>query len=487
MQHKGLRREGVNPFSFIPTVWGVFGVYHWHWVGFASLVLKQADSVKSTIPEDTTMAWLEQHPTSGRFKICFRWSGQQFKKTIKSTNRSDADAIMRRLEENIGLVERGRLALPDGADIAVFLLSDGKLINTPSSDLATRALTLGELRDQYVAAHSSGAMEDNSLATVRMHLKHVAKTLGVNFPMENLALEYLQKHIERRSKKIYRGRPLSPVTLRKEMTSFRAYWNWGMQAGKVKGVFPNRGLKYPKSTEKPPFQTWQEIERRIARGGLTPREQDDLWDCLFLTLSEVDEVLAFVKECAHQPFIYPMFVFAAHTGARRSELLRVRVDDVDLEGRTILLQERKRVRGVRSTRRVPLSSLLADVLQEWMKIHPGGQFLFAQQPDVIRSKSKRSAPTPVTRDEAHDHFQRTLANSKWKVLRGWHVFRHSFCSNCAAQGVDQRLIDAWVGHTTEEMRRRYRHLLPNQERQVIQSVFGNAGQQHTNGICKASG
>jgi hypothetical protein len=38
--------------------------------------------------------------------------------------------------------------------------------------------------------------------------------------------------------------------------------------------------------------------------------------------------------------------------------------------------------------------------------------------------------------------------------------------------VDQRLIDAWVGHTTEEMRRRYRHLLPNQERQAIQTVFG---------------
>ena len=30
-----------------------------------------------------------------------------------------------------------------------------------------------------------------------------------------------------------------------------------------------------------------------------------------------------------------------------------------------------------------------------------------------------------------------------------------------AAGVDQRLIDDWVGHTTEEMRRRYRHLIPS--------------------------
>jgi hypothetical protein len=36
------------------------------------------------------MAWLEQHPTSSRFKICFRWGRQRFKKTVKTTNRSEA-------------------------------------------------------------------------------------------------------------------------------------------------------------------------------------------------------------------------------------------------------------------------------------------------------------------------------------------------------------------------------------------------------------
>ncbi len=121
---------------------------------------------------------------------------------------------------------------------------------------------------------------------------------------------------------------------------------------------------------------------------------------------------------------------------------------------------------------MPLSPFLVGVLREWLRVHPGGQHLFCQAAEVAHSKTRRSAPTPVTRDEAHDHFRRTLAGSKWAVLRGWHALRHSFCSNCAAAGVDQRLIDAWVGHTTEEMRRRYRHLLPNQERQAIQAVFG---------------
>ena len=191
-----------------------------------------------------------------------------------------------------------------------------------------------------------------------------------------------------------------------------------------------------------------------------------------MTLPQIAELLVYVKENARAPFLYPMFAFAAHTGARRSEILRARIEDVDFTGQTVLLREKKRSKHKRTFRRVPLSPLLMAVLREWLSIHPGGSYLFCQSVVVVHSKTKRSAATPVTRDEVHDHFKRTLAESKWKVLRGWHIFRHSFCSNCAAAGVDQRLIDAWVGHTTEEMRRRYRHLLPNQERQAIQTVFG---------------
>lgn len=373
------------------------------------------------------MAWLEQHPTSGRFKICFRWGGRQFNKTVKTTSRSDAEAILIRLEENIGLVERGRLQLPPDADIATFLLSDGKLPQPPKVESPPRALTLADLRDLYVKALSCGPLESNSLKTIQMHLKHFVTTFDASFLIAKLTLEDLQRHVERRAKKKYRGRLLSPVTLRKEVASLRACWSWGVQSGKLQGAFPNRGLKYPKDNEQPPFQTWEEIERQIARGGLTPAEQDDLWDCLFLTLPQIDELLAYVKQQTPVPFLYPMFAFAAHTGARRSEILRARIDDVDFTGQTILLREKKRSKEKRTFRRVPLSPFLLAVLRDWLISHPGGQHLFCQEAVVAHSKTKRSAATPVTRDEAHDHFKRTLAESKWQVLRGWHIFRHSFC------------------------------------------------------------
>ena len=52
---------------------------------------------------------------------------------------------------------------------------------------------------------------------------------------------------------------------------------------------------------------------------------------------------------------------------------------------------------------------------------------------------------------------------------------HSFISNCAARGVDQRLINQWVRRTTEVLRRRYRPLPPAVSQAALLRVFGSPG------------
>lgn len=194
-----------------------------------------------------------------------------------------------------------------------------------------------------------------------------------------------------------------------------------------------------------------------------------------------------------------MVAFAAYTGARRSEILRVKLSDLDLAAKVVTIHEKKRQKGRRTTRRVPLSTRLVEVLKGWLAVHPGGPFLFCHAGEVARSKKRsgttghqnekvrrssqrgrmatvrrRKLPVPgaLTKDEAHDHLKRTLAGGKWAVVRGWHVFRHALCSNMAAKGVDQRFIDEVVGHQTEDMRRRYRHLTPSVIAEAIDRVFG---------------
>ena len=97
--------------------------------------------------------------------------------------------------------------------------------------------------------------------------------------------------------------------------------------------------------------------------------------------------------------------------------------------------------------------------------HPGTNYTFASFRVGI------DGPTAITDDQASNFFEATFRKSKWSVLHGWHLFRHSFCSNCAAAGVEQRIINEWVGHQTPEMVRRYRHLFPNHEQDAIESVF----------------
>ena len=65
-------------------------------------------------------------------------------------------------------------------------------------------------------------------------------------------------------------------------------------------------VRYSKTTEKPPFQTWQEIQRKISRNGLSEDGQKELWDYLFLTLPEIDQLLEHVEETAKHDFNIPM-------------------------------------------------------------------------------------------------------------------------------------------------------------------------------------
>jgi integrase len=317
-----------------------------------------------------------------------------------------------------------------------FVLADGdarklqKIAEAPPRP--TAALTLESLRDQYLATHR-GAQEENSLSTVRMHFGHFIESMGARFHVREMTTQKLQEHIDRRKGK----KALSPVTLKKEVATLRAAWNWAAHTGRLSGPFPGRGLVYPKQAEKPPFQTFAEIEKKVA-GGMPEAEAQELWESLYLTQPEIAELLEYVKAKAEHGWIYPAVSFAAHTGARRSEVLRVRVHDLDLSGKTVLIHEKKRARGRRTTRRVPLSPFLVGVLKDGLADHPGGPYLFCHAGEVFRSKKrsqttghqsekvrpsslkgrmatvrKRELPAPgaLTRDEAHDHLG--VPHEKW--------------------------------------------------------------------------
>src|SRR4051812_13695484 len=245
------------------------------------------------------------------------------------------------------------------------------------------------------------------------------------------------------------GKRLSATTIKKEIATLGITWNWGLNHELIDRPLSKKGLRYPQVHDRPPFQTMSEIERKIAAGGLSQQEIAELWDSAFLTVVEIDQLLKLVRKRATHRFLYPMLVFAAHTGARRSEMRRSKLDDLDFSRKRVFIRERKRVRGRHTLRSVPMSPLLERVMRDWIAEHPGGRSTFVLPPGVLKSSKDRGKPTELTDDEAGHYFEQILRGTKWAKLRGWHVFRHSFCSNTAAQGVDQRMINTWVGHQTD--------------------------------------
>jgi len=84
----------------------------------------------------------------------------------------------------------------------------------------------------------------------------------------------------------------------------------------------------------------------------------------------------------------------------------------------------------------------------------------------------KTADEPFAPNMAEHYFRWAVDGSKWDVMKGWHVLRHSFISNLASRGVDQRVIIELVGHLNEETTRRYQHLLPNTIQSAMTVVFG---------------
>ena len=418
------------------------------------------------------MASLEFDKASGRYRVRFRHAGRAFKRSLKTGDRREGKAVLARVEETIRFLERGRLDLPSDSEPGLFILSDGKL---NGKTVAPKAHSLSGLVRLYLQSLPEGAKAHSTLKTEETHLSHLLRHLRGSQLAQAVGIGDMQTYVKKRLRDKYRGKSIHPDTVKKEVATLRLIWNWGVSRGHLEGPAPTNGIAYPKSEQKSPFMTWDEIQRVINRGGLSAEQEAGLWESLYLTLPQIEEVLDHVRKASQYTFVLPMFVLVAHTGARRSEILKSQMDDFDFESRTVLIREKKRNHEKSLTyRRVRMSDSLMSTMSDWFSHHPGGPYAICAPPELLRRKA-RERGLPLTRSEAHDHFKRALRGSKWSKIRGFHVFRHSFASNLAAAGVDQRIIDEWMGHQTEEMRKRYRHVFPDQQQKVIDSVFGGNG------------
>lgn len=411
------------------------------------------------------MASLQFDPAAGVFRIRFRFRGRAFFRSLHTGSEREAQARLGAAEKTIRAIEDGYLSLPAGVEPGDFILSDGRIDSAPETELPREAagpLTLGTLFDVYERELTPGAKEANTLDTERTHRRHLVAHLGADTRVAALDHKQIQDYVNARA-----GAAMAAKTVRMELATLRMLWNWALANGQLTAPLPwvAKRLTFPKGTPKEPFQTWAQIERRIEAGrrqkGWGLGQESRLWESLYLDESQVVAVLGHVREHAAHPFVHPMFAFCAYTGARRSEILRSEREDWDLAGGTVAIRQKKSdTSRTHTLRHVPVHPALAEVMRDWFRRHPGGPYA------ICTANRKPIGPRMATK-----YFHAALAGSKWSVVPGFHCFRHSMASIMASKGIDQRLINDILGHSTEDMVRRYRHLFPQRKEQAVAQLF----------------
>ena len=368
------------------------------------------------------------------------------------TKANQVDYLLMRLKQNL-------LQLPPGMDIVTFISVRWQA--TPGNCRSRDVLTLGHCETGTWKPIGTGAWNNPPWTGSNCTSGTSSARSGRSFPIPDLSLADLQQHVDRRGKK----KGLQGEALPGHDPQGNRHAPDGMELGRPHGAssredFRTRGLRYPRFTEKPPFMVWEEIERRIK--GLDGGRGAGMVG-LPVPPGRMKSPTSWthVKEKAVQPWVYPLVLRRGlHGGQAGGNAADARHGRGLRRTTRSSFARRSASKGKTTTRRVPLTPVpgrrsqgMAGGSSRWPRSSSARPpSCGARRNGRPPSRSPTMRPTTISGGSVKD--------SKWKVLRGYHVFRHSFISACASKGIDQRLIDEWTGHATDEQRKRYRHLYP---------------------------
>lgn len=163
---------------------------------------------------------------------------------------------------------------------------------------------------------------------------------------------------------------------------------------------------------------------------------------VYLTAEQADALLEAAKGDQNRQ-IYPFILIGLRTGMRRSEILSIRREHVDLAAHSIYVPHAKA-----GSRTQPISTDLARFLAEYIETLPAGcPWLFPS----VGSKSGRTI-------DIRKPFVRCVIAAKLdprQVVR--HTLRHTAITHLIQAGVDLPTVKRISGHKTLVMVERYAH------------------------------
>ena len=160
-----------------------------------------------------------------------------------------------------------------------------------------------------------------------------------------------------------------------------------------------------------------------------------------------------------------MILVALKTGLRFGELIALKDGDIDLKNNLLAVNKsisRGRM-GSPKSNKIRFIPLLDEVCQTLNARIGKDGFIF--------SKSSNEPLGPV---QCLRWLHRACREAGLREI-GWHVFRHTFASNLAQNGVSVMLIKELLGHADLKTTLRYAHLIPLVTREAIETLNKKSG------------
>jgi len=146
-----------------------------------------------------------------------------------------------------------------------------------------------------------------------------------------------------------------------------------------------------------------------------------------LSRSEIQKLIASIVNLKHQL----MVALAYAAGLRVSEVVKLKVSDLDAEELTLTVRQGKG----KKDRLTIISSKIAEDLEQLIKGKRGGDYIF---------ESERGGR--LTEMSAQKVFYTALKKAGIKKPASFHSLRHSFATHLLENGVDVRYVQELLGH-----------------------------------------
>ena len=187
----------------------------------------------------------------------------------------------------------------------------------------------------------------------------------------------------------------------------------------------------------------------------------------FLTHEEADKLID--KAPRH---LKPFIVTALETGGRRSEVLDLKWEDVDLPGGRIWFRKTKSGKS----RSVPITPVLGSVLRSLLKVRPAREDL---RDWVFTHRGRKM-------EDVRTAWAVTIEGAELGEDVTVHTLRHTFASWFIISGGDLYRLQNLLGHHSLKQTERYTHLSQEYMQSAV-SRMGRGSQRRSQNVVGFSG